>query len=130
MKADELDRRTHVSAKHPHADMIGRSPSDRRFAPRRKGQIPAMVFFENTSVTMPCRIVDMSTTGARLELRAGWDSSVPSDIDRVKLVLRSDRVMYECRIIRRAQTGIGLKFTAPPRMIAKAPEPARRPQAR
>jgi hypothetical protein len=54
MKVDELDRRHIVSAKHEHADMVGRSPENRRFAPRRKGQMPAMVFFEGTAATMPC----------------------------------------------------------------------------
>jgi len=90
-----------------------RPQSDKRFAPRRKGDLPAIITFEGTPVSVPCLIKDMSTTGARLELRQGWDNpfkSSASTIDRLRLILRMDRVMYECKIVRRGDTELGIKF--------------------
>lgn len=90
-----------------------RLQSDKRFAPRRKGDLPAIITFDGTPVTVPCLIKDMSTTGARLLLRQGWDNPFKSSAsaqDRVRLILRMDRVMYECKIVRRGETELGVKF--------------------
>ena len=90
---------------------------NKRFAPRRKGQMPAQIYFEGTVTTVPCVIRDMSTTGARLEIKDGWDTpfmSEVSSIDHIKLVVRMDRVVYECKIIRRANKEVGVKFVSPP----------------
>ena len=98
---------------------------DLRFAPRRKGQMPAQIYFEGTVTTVPCVIRDMSTTGARLEIKDGWDTpfmSEVSSIDRIKLVVRMDKVMYECKIIRRADKEVGVKFVSAPKPLA-APKP-------
>ena len=96
-----------------------------RFAPRRKGQMPAQIHFEGTVTTVPCIIRDMSTVGARLEIKDGWDTpfmSEVSSIDRIKLVVRMDKVMYECKIIRRADKEVGVKFVSAPKPLA-APKP-------
>ena len=96
-----------------------------RFAPRRKGQMPAQIYFEGTVTTVPCVIRDMSTVGARLEIKDGWDTpfmSEVSSIDRIKLVVRMDKVMYECKIIRRADKEVGVKFVSAPKPLA-APKP-------
>ncbi len=72
--------------------------------------------------SIPCFIRDMSTTGARLEFR--HDAGNPflskwNDIDRVWVVVRSDRVMYDCRIVRRSDTELGVKFMAAPKAITR-----------
>lgn len=99
-----------------------RSDGDKRFAPRRRSQTPAHIYFDGTVVTMPCLIRDMSTTGARLELKEGWDNpfrSEASEMVRIKLVVRMDRVVYECRIVRRSETEIGVKFLSAPKPMTK-----------
>lgn len=116
-----------VDMRVQHMDRISVSPiqigpAEKRFAPRRRNTIPALIHFDGSSLTVPCLIRDMSTTGAKLELRTGWDnpfSSAASDMESIRLVIRADRVMYECRIVRRDAAELGVKFTAPPRPIAK-----------
>lgn len=108
----------------------GYSPApagESRFAPRRKSQLPALIHIAGMVESIPCIIRDMSTTGARLELRTGWDNpfrSAVSMMDRLTLVVRMDRVMYDCKIIRRDETELGVKFVAAPRPIAKVVKPA------
>ncbi len=95
---------------------------DGRFAPRRAGQMPAQIYFDGTVTSVPCLIKDMSTTGAKLELKNGWDNpfrSNASDMDRIQLVVRMDRVMYDCRIIRRGDTELGVKFLSAPKPMSK-----------
>lgn len=102
---------------------------EKRFAPRRKAQTAAMVHLAGGTGSFPCMIRDMSTTGARLGLREGWDNPFSSGVslnDRVQLVVRLDRVMYECKIVRRAARELGVKFVAAPKPLPKivAPPPA------
>ncbi|MBR2536764.1 MAG: hypothetical protein IKE66_11905 [Hyphomicrobium sp.] len=64
----------------------------------------------------------MSTTGAKLALRSGWDNPFRSDaseLERIRLVIRVDHVMYDCKITRRDETELGIKFTAAPKPITK-----------
>ena len=114
-------RRTAQSRSAPaHAGL--RSDGDNRFAPRRHSQTPAQIYFDGTATSVPCLIKDMSTTGARLELREGWSNPFASDasqMERIKLVVRMDRVMYECRIVRRSETELGVKFLAAPKPMTK-----------
>lgn len=115
-------RRTGIS-KLAHAYVAHGTPSgENRFAPRRSSQIPAHIYFDGTVTTVPCLIRDMSTTGARLELRDGWDNPFKSDasqMERIKLVIRMDRVMYDCKIMRRGETELGVRFLAAPKPMTK-----------
>ncbi|NOT70262.1 MAG: PilZ domain-containing protein [Hyphomicrobium sp.] len=95
---------------------------ENRFAPRRPSAIPAQIYFDGTVTSVPCLIKDMSTTGAKLELRTGWDNPFKSDasqMERIRLVIRMDRVMYDCKIVRRSETELGVKFTAAPKPMTK-----------
>jgi PilZ domain len=115
-------RRSGLQSKPAFSYAIARSDGDNRFAPRRQSQTPAQIYFDGTTVSVPCLIRDMSTTGARLELRDGWDNPFKSEasaMDRIKLVVRMDRVMYECRIMRRGETELGVKFIAAPKPMTK-----------
>ncbi len=95
---------------------------ENRFAPRRKGQTAALIYLEGAVESVPCLITDMSTTGAKLQLRNGWDNPFKSNVshmDRIKLVVRLDKVMYDCKIVRRGETELGVKFTSMPKPLAK-----------
>ena len=114
-------RRAHSHAYAPmsHAAKVA---GESRFAPRRSSNIPAQIYFDGTVSSVPCNIRDMSTTGAKLELRDGWDNpfkSEASTMERIKLVVRMDRVMYECRIVRRGENELGVKFVAAPKPMTK-----------
>lgn len=109
-----------IAGQAKDGDAAGSSES--RFAPRRKGKMPAQIYFDGTVVTVPCTILDMSTTGARLELKDGWDNpfkSEASTMERIKLVVRMDRVMYECKIVRRGESELGVKFMSAPKPMTK-----------
>ncbi|MEQ1715260.1 MAG: PilZ domain-containing protein [Hyphomicrobium sp.] len=112
-----------MSKTRAHAiDAVEAKASDKRFAPRRKGQTPALVYLNGGSGSFPCLIRDTSSTGARLELQAGWDNPFSAGVslnDRVTLVVRMDRVVYECKIVRRSETELGVKFVAAPKPLAK-----------
>lgn len=99
---------------------VAQSSSEGRFAPRRKSELPAVAHFEGTAVSIGCTIRDMSTTGARIVMKDGWNKTYDLDhVERLKLVVRLDRVMYDCRIVRRARNEFGLKFLSMPKPIAK-----------
>ncbi|MEQ1715259.1 MAG: PilZ domain-containing protein [Hyphomicrobium sp.] len=91
--------------------------ADLRFAPRRQRKIPAFVYLDGVVAAIPCMIVDISTTGARLEMKTGWDSAFKSfvnRIDRVRLVERIEKVAYECSVVRCGDLELAVRFTAPP----------------
>jgi hypothetical protein len=110
-----------VLIKPPLSHRPLRADDDKRFAPRRASQTPALVTFDGAMESIPCFIRDMSTTGARLELRQGAANSFArwDDIDRVWVVVRSDRVMYDCKIVRRSDSELGVKFVAAPKAVTR-----------
>ena len=110
------------SVKPAHTYAMHGTSGENRFAPRRASTIPAQIYFDGTVTSVPCMIKDMSTTGAKLELRDGWDNPFKSDasqMERIKLVIRMDRVMYDCKIMRRSETELGVKFLAAPKPMTK-----------
>lgn len=101
---------------------VMRSDSDKRFAPRKSSQTPAQIYFDGTVESLPCLIRDMSTTGAKLTLKDGWDNPFKleaSEMERIKLVVRMHRIMYECKVIRRGETELGVKFISAPKPMTK-----------
>ena len=95
---------------------------DKRFAPRRGGQTPALVVFDGALESYPFVILDMSTTGARLEWRKGGVNPLFERwraIERISLIVRTDRVAYECKIVRLTETELGVKFVAAPKALTR-----------
>jgi PilZ domain len=110
------------ASKSAQPDAVKATAGENRFAPRRGSTIPAQIYFDGTVTSVPCMIKDMSTTGAKLLLREGWDNPFKSDVsemERIKLVIRMDRVMYDCKIMRRTETELGVKFLAAPKPMTK-----------
>jgi PilZ domain len=92
---------------------------NRRFAPRRKSQTPGFIFAEGSTSSIPCQIADMSTTGARLLLQEGWSNPfLANEADTLTLVVRLDKVMYDCKIARREERELGIAFLTAPRPYA------------
>ena len=40
-------------------------------------------------------------------------------MERIRLVIRMDRVMYDCKIMRRGETELGVNFLAAPKPMTK-----------
>lgn len=93
------------------------SNANKRFAPRRPRHLPAMLYAEGLGAGVRCHIVDLSSTGARVSVAAGWDNSLQytgQAPKRVRIVELAEKVTYDCWIVRRGEADIGLRFAAPP----------------
>lgn len=100
---------------------------EQRFAPRRGMRIPALFYIDGISGGVACSILDVSTTGARIEVKEGWDASIRfSETARLRLVERVEKVSYDCRIVRRGPGSLGLKFLSAPVLAAPVPKRVKR----
>ena len=94
-----------------------------RFAPRRKRQLPAAIYFDGVSTGVRCTIIDVSTTGARIKLQKGWDATLRNtggNAKRARLIDLAEKVTYECHVVRTTAEELGLRFAAPP-ILPSAP---------
>lgn len=94
-----------------------------RKSKRRNTALPAMMTFKGMRVAVPCTVIDMSGTGARLELppaslkQYGDADHLP---DEMVLVLRADRMQVDCDVKWRRGGKIGVRFRGPPRPMDTA----------
>lgn len=96
--------------------------NDKRFAPRRGSRTAAVITFDGAIDSFPCFILDTSVTGARIEMPPGVSNpflSKWSDVERIWLIVRSYRIMYDCRIVRRSGAELGVRFVAAPKAITR-----------
>ncbi|MFN0219666.1 MAG: PilZ domain-containing protein [Hyphomicrobium sp.] len=116
---DGTSRRTGIkSASRPATPQD--ASGEQRFAPRRGDRLPAQIYFDGAVDYTPCLILDMSTTGARLEMRNGWDKAhreIHDGVERALLFIRQDKVMYECKLVRKGDKEVGVKFLSMPKPI-------------
>lgn len=90
---------------------------EQRFAPRRARRLPALLEIEGAAGPLPCFIVDLSATGAKVQLSPGWQSAASclcGPKTRASLFERVEKVRYPCVIVRMSAAQIALKFSAPP----------------
>lgn len=95
-----------------------------RGAPRKNHTLPAYLTAPGMSNVVPARVIDMSATGAKIELMPlGRSSGIPmGDLpDNFILVLRVDRMEVDCELIWQNDWMIGARFLGVPR-----PTPDRR----
>lgn len=95
--------------------------SENRFAPRRKRQLPAAIYFDGVPAGVRCTIIDVSTTGARIKLQPGWEATLRNtggNAKRARLVDLAEKVSYECHVVRADTQEMGLRFSAPPTLPA------------
>lgn len=100
--------------------------ADKRFAPRRKRRLPAMIYEDGQPTGKRCVILDVSTTGARVQIDGGLAASAygrKSDGARLRLVDLAEKVTYDCLVVRESANELGLRFAAPPLL---SPQPVRR----
>lgn len=98
---------------------------ERRWATRKSCATAGIIMTPALAIPVPCIIRDMSTTGARLEIReagavAGSKLKLPSTF---MLVIRTDRFEVDCAIQWRRGGEIGVRFLAAPRPVARVVRP-------
>lgn len=96
---------------------------ENRFAPRRKRQLPAAIYFDGVPSGLRCMITDISTTGARIKLQPGWDAMLRNtggNAKSARLIDLAEKVTYHCHVVRTGAEEIGLRFSAPP-VLPSAP---------
>ena len=82
-----------------------------------------MLTYEGFGNGMPCKILNMSVTGALVELpRAdqGWYDDIDNIPAAITLRLKVDRMERDARIVRRAGREIGVRFTSAARPMKSA----------
>ena len=94
------------------------SSEDVRRAPRKAHILPAYVTAPDMANVVPARVIDMSATGAKIELTPmGRATGIPMTHmpDRFVLVLRHDKLEVDCEIVWREEWIIGVRFLGFPR---------------
>ena len=108
------DDRTRPAIEAPE---VGETSEGRR-APRKPQSLPAYITGPGMSNIIPARIIDMSATGAKVELTPmGRSTGIPLGFlpDRFVLVLRHDRMEVDCEIVWQEDWLLGLRFLGFPR---------------
>lgn len=97
-----------------------KSDDNRRWAKRRMSATAGYIYGGEIVDPVNCVILDTSSTGARIEVRALRGSRYHNVNDLPKqftIVFTVDRVAVDCVIARRYGNELGLKFTSPARTI-------------
>ncbi|MGD9783944.1 MAG: PilZ domain-containing protein [Hyphomicrobiaceae bacterium] len=91
-----------------------------RRAPRKNHVLPAYITGTGMSNTIPARVIDMSATGAKVELTPmGRATGVPMTEmpEKYILVLKHDKMEVDCETVWRRDWMIGVRFLGFPRPI-------------
>lgn len=119
-----LDRLKRLSAKPvaAGADAKPVNPAEGRRAPRKSSVIGGTITAASMVAERPCKIVDMSATGARLRLMPTSDQTkgLPAGVpDAFTLVLRVDRIEVDCEVAWRKEREVGIRFRGVPRPLVR-----------
>lgn len=104
------------------ADAPPKVSQEGRRAPRKSSVIGGTITSPSMVAERPCKIVDMSATGAKIRLMPtseqtrGLPAGVP---DAFTLVLRVDRIEVDCEVAWRHDREFGVRFKGVPRPLAK-----------
>lgn len=88
-----------------------------RRSKRKSTTLPAAVIFEDMRSSLACTILDMSGSGARVQMAASLMPTL-GDMhhlpDRLKLQMKADRMEVACKVMWRRDGQLGLRFMGPP----------------
>jgi hypothetical protein len=85
-------------------------PHDPRSTPRRKQLKSGIIAFHGRHSTLPCRVREISETGARLEVE---NAQVPNTFE---LLIELDGLEASCAVVWRRGSLVGVMFTSPPKI--------------
>ena len=101
--------------------------SEARRAPRKRMTVPGLIGVPGYRLHVPCRVVDMSATGACAELVSppGRNKQAAELPDRVVLILPHERVEVDCRVQWRQGGRFGVRFLSAMCRVQSSAAPAR-----
>lgn len=97
---------------------------DARRAPRRRVCVPGLIGFPGYRMTVPCRLLDMSSTGIGtmiIEDNARRRRSALELPDRILLIMTHERLEVDCLIRWRDGERFGAQFTSMTRRRIEKP---------
>lgn len=89
--------------------------AERRVAPRQDLRWKCLIIDLAGSIAGPCMMADVSASGAKLELKQSVD--VP---DEFILLLSSNDVRRQCKVVWRLENHIGVRFVLSPSAVQEA----------
>ncbi len=98
---------------------MGAKTDERRWAQRKPRSLPAYVYGDGLSASVPCVVRDLSSTGAKIEIVMGRDTPVNSadGIPKtVTLFLSTDDTEVDCAVAWRDGSFFGVRFTGSTRL--------------
>ena len=96
--------------------------ADERRCPRRRVLVAGLISVPGYRLAIPCRVLDMSATGAGtvLDVRPQDRIKLARDLpEKLILVLKQDRVEVDCRVQWRDGTHFGVRFLSGMRPTAR-----------
>lgn len=88
--------------------------SERRVELRLDTAVPAKIISSEHDIEVPCNVLDLSLTGARLDCAEDFDPP-----NRFELLMQSDPIKHPCRLVWNKGTEIGVRFER----LVVGPEP-------
>lgn len=119
-----LERLKKLNAR-PVAAMSGdkrAAAAEGRRAPRKSSVIGGTITSPSMVAERPCKVVDMSATGARIRIMPTSDQTkgLPAGVpDGFTLILRVDRIEVDCEVAWRKERELGVRFKGGIRPLAK-----------
>lgn len=103
----------------PDAPAAASGSIEHRRAPRKRQALSALILWEDNRTGIPCTVVDMSVSGARLHLSRSTRGHIdPNDLpDAITLYVKADRLSVQCAVVRRSDADLGVRFTSMPTTV-------------
>jgi len=135
------------SAKSARTNRIVPSPTagselagttNKRFAVRKASDSPAMIdtrtqVLGRDAPLIPCVIQDGSSTGAKLRLKGAtasrWTDGANGLPDKFFLRITAEGIEVPCEVVWRRANSLGVRYTAPARLLRKSEVPTAAPLA-
>jgi hypothetical protein len=111
-----------VTRPRPKVQAASANDDERRWARRKSGVSAGLIAYHPVKAPVACIIRDMSSTGARLEVTAGWGEAFNSaeDVpDEITLLVRLDKIEVDCVVVWRKTKQFGVRFKGGMRPLSR-----------
>jgi hypothetical protein len=137
MKSAKIARTNRIIAS-PDTEPESARTSNKRFAVRKASDSPATIdtktqVLGRDAPLIPCIIEDSSSTGAKLRLKGAtasrWTDGANGLPDKFFLRIAAEGIEVPCEVVWRRANSLGVRYTAPARLLRKSEVPTAVPLA-